>query len=186
VQHEFPRPDGVRVIVDVGGGSTELIVEEAGQLAAAESLPLGSVRLTERWMHHDPPSAEELAAVTQDIDGVLTVSGLSKPVDTMVGVGGTATTFVAMNLEMDTYDHNRVHGATLAAATLQKILARCAALPLAQRLKLPGLHPGRAEVIIAGGLILQAAMERFGLEEIMVSDRGLRWGVVLEMVEQES
>ena len=185
VQQAFPSPSGGRIIVDVGGGSTEIMLEEKGSLAAVESLPLGSVRLTERWLHNDPPTPEELAVAVQDIDGVLTGSGPSQPMDTMVGVGGTATTFVAMDQELDTYDHSRVHGATLTAATLRQILARCTALHLKERLKLPGLHPGRAEVIIAGGMILQAVMQRFNLDRLTVSDRGLRWGVVLELVAQE-
>ncbi len=185
VQQAFPSPSGGRIIVDVGGGSTEIIFEEDGQLVAVESLPLGSVGLTERWLYHDPPSLEDLSAAVQDIDVVLTGSGPSQPMDTMVGVGGTATTFVAMDQELDTYDHSRVHGATLTAATLRQILARCTALPCNQRLKLPGLHPGRAEVIIAGGMILQAVMQRFNLDRLTVSDRGLRWGVVLRLVAQE-
>ncbi len=181
VQQAFPSPSGGRIIVDVGGGSTEIIFEEDGQLVAVESFPMGSVGLTERWLHHDPPSLEDLSAAVQDIDGVLTRSGPSQPMDTMVGVGGTATTFVAMEQELDTYDHSRVHGATLTAATLRQILARCTALPCNQRLKLPGLHPGRAEVIIAGGMILQAVMQRFNLDRLTVSDRGLRWGVIYDM-----
>ncbi|MQY63306.1 MAG: Ppx/GppA family phosphatase [Calditrichaeota bacterium] len=186
VQHEFPCPDGNRIVVDVGGGSTEVIIEEEGCQAAVESLSLGSVRLTERWFHHDPPSPEDLSSAAQDIDKILDGVEWLQAVETMVGVGGTATTFVAMDLELQRYDHDRVHGATLTAPTLQQILARCTALPLIERLKLPGLHPGRAEVIIAGGLILRAVMHRFNLDRLTVSDRGLRWGVVLELVEQES
>jgi exopolyphosphatase/guanosine-5'-triphosphate,3'-diphosphate pyrophosphatase len=185
VQHAFLTPGGGRIIVDVGGGSTEIILEEDGRLAAVESLSLGSVRLTERWFHHDPPSPEDISAATQDIDGVLAGSDISEPVGDMVGVGGTATTFVAIDLRLEAYDYSRVHGATLTAAVLQRILARCAALPLKERLKLPGLHPGRAEVIIAGGMILQAVMERLGLDKLTVSDQGLRWGLVLEMVERD-
>ena len=184
VQQAFPSLSGGRIIVDVGGGSTEIIFEEDGQLAAVESLPLGSVRLTERWFSHDPPAPGELTAADQDIAEALAGGSLPVSADALVGVGGTTTTFVAMDQELDTYDHSRVHGATLTAATLRQILARCTALPCNQRLKLPGLHPGRAEVIIAGGMILQAVMERFGLDKLTVSDQGLRWGLVLEMVEQ--
>ncbi|MFB0516398.1 MAG: hypothetical protein ACETWG_07330 [Candidatus Neomarinimicrobiota bacterium] len=185
VQHASPSTQGSRAIVDVGGGSTELILEKDRQLADSESLPLGSVRLTERWLHHDPPSPEELAAAEHNISDIFTHSKLAPPVDTIVAVGGTATTLVAMHLGLVTYDHDRVHGATMTGSTLQKILARCSLLPLEKRLKLPGLQPGRAEVIIAGGLILQAIIAHFGLETVTVSDQGLRWGLVLEMVEQE-
>ncbi len=185
VRHDFPGPNGRRIVVDVGGGSSEIILEEDGYLAEVESLPLGSVRLTERRFHHNPPSKPELAAAAQDIDKILDGVSWAQPVDAMVGVGGTATTFVAMEQQLEVYDHDRVHGATLTSPILRQILARCTALPLEERLKLPGLHPGRAEVIIAGGLILQTVMELFGLKKMMVSDRGLRWGVVREMVAQE-
>ena len=182
VQHEFPSPGGGRIIADVGGGSTELIVEQGGRLAGAESLPLGSVRLTERWFHHDPPAPEEQAGIARDIAGALTGSGLPPSTEALVGVGGTATTFVAMARELPAYDHGRVHGAVLTGSTLQQLLARCSALTCDRRRGLPGLHPGRADVIIAGGMILQAVMRRVGVERLIVSDRGLRWGVLLEMV----
>jgi exopolyphosphatase/guanosine-5'-triphosphate,3'-diphosphate pyrophosphatase len=185
VQHEFPCPDGNRIVVDVGGGSTEVIIEKDGCLAELESLALGSMRLTERWFHHDPPSPEDLSSAAQDIDKILDGVWWSQPVGAMVGVGGTATTFAAMDLKLERYDHSRVHGATLTVPILQQVLARCLALPLKERLKLPGLHPGRADVIIAGGMIQRAVMHRFNLDRLTVSDRGLRWGVLLEMVERE-
>lgn len=186
VRHDFPCPDGNRIVVDVGGGSTEVIIEKEGCLAAVESLSLGSVRLTERWFHHDPPSPEDLSSTVRNIDRILDSIKWSQPVGAMIGVGGTATTFAAMEQQLEVYDHSRVHGATLTGPILQQVLARCTSLPLKERLKLPGLHPGRADVIIAGGLILRAVMHRFNLDRLTVSDRGLRWGVVLELVEQES
>ncbi|MCH7859093.1 MAG: Ppx/GppA family phosphatase [Candidatus Marinimicrobia bacterium] len=182
VQEALPQGVGRRIIVDVGGGSTEIIMEDGGQLGAVESLRMGSVRLTERWLHHDPPLPEELKAVQADIDGVLTRSALRRDVDTLVGVGGTATTFVAMDLQLSTYDHRQVHGANLTRATLELSLHRCGALPYAERVKLPGLHPGRADIILAGGLILMGLMDHFHRQELVVSDRGLRWGVLGEML----
>lgn len=185
VQHAFPGRSESRVIVDVGGGSTELILERGGQPAGTESLPLGSVRLTERWFRGDPPAEEELSAATRQIEGVLAASVLETRVDALVAVGGTATTFVAMDQQLDAYDHADVHGASLHSGTVRQILDRCLGLPTSLRAELPGLHPGRAEVIIAGGMILNAVMERFGQAEARVSDRGLRWGVVLDMVANE-
>lgn len=182
VQAALPHAVGRRIIVDVGGGSTELIREENGQLATVESLPLGSVRLTERWLHNDPPPPEELEAAQADIESVLARSAIQRHVDALVGVGGTATTFVAMDLQLSTYDHHRVHGATLTRATLEHSLHRCGSLPYAERVKLPGLHPGRADIILAGGLILKGLMDHFNRQELVVSDRGLRWGVVAELL----
>ncbi len=182
VQHDFPRTSGNRIVVDVGGGSTEITLEKNGSIDTIESLPLGSVRLTERWLRHDPPSLEDLSALTRDIDSVLAGIRSSRPVEALVGVGGTATTFVAMDLQLESYDHDRVHGATLTGSTLHQILKRCTAMPLNERLKLPGLHPGRADVIIAGGQILKAVMDCFGRDKVTVSDRGVLWGMIYDMV----
>ncbi len=182
VQEALPQAEGRRIIVDVGGGSTEIIMEDGGQLGAVESLPLGSVRLTERWLHNDPPAPEELAALQADIEGVLAGRAIQRDVEAMVGVGGTATTFVAMDLQLSTYNHRQVHGAPLGRATLEHILDRCGALPYAERVKLPGLHPGRADIILAGGLILNGLMDHFNRQDLIVSDRGLRWGVVADLL----
>jgi exopolyphosphatase/guanosine-5'-triphosphate,3'-diphosphate pyrophosphatase len=107
---------------------------------------------------------------------------LAGSVDAMVGVGGTATTFVAMDLQLEEYDPKQVHGSVLPAGILQRILVQCSELPCHKRINLPGLHPGRAEVIVAGGLILKTIMEYFSQAQCMVSDRGLRWGVILDQV----
>ncbi|UCH64090.1 MAG: Ppx/GppA family phosphatase [Fidelibacterota bacterium] len=186
VQHEFPYTGGNRVVADVGGGSTEIAIEKDGCLVALESMPLGSVRLTERWFHHDPPSSEELSSAAKHIDIILDGVDWSLPVSAIVGVGGTVTTFAAINLKLEKYDHSRIHGAVLTVPILEQILALCTDLPLQERLELPGLHPGRADVIIAGGMILRAVMRCLKLDRLTVSDRGLRWGVVMELVEQDS
>jgi exopolyphosphatase/guanosine-5'-triphosphate,3'-diphosphate pyrophosphatase len=185
VQHEFTFPAGKRITVDVGGGSTEIILVENGQLLALDSLPLGAVRITERWLPGDPPVSTELKAAKEEIERLLSQSDLPSSVEAMVAVGGTPTTFVAMDQRMETYDPAQVHGAILTMATLQRIIAQCSDLPLQQRVQLAGLHPGRADVIIAGGLILQAILNRFGLKQLTVSDRGLRWGVVLDMLHRD-
>lgn len=186
VQHDFPNPGGRRVIVDVGGGSTEFIMEQAGQLKSIHSLPMGSVRMTERHIRHDPPKGEELEALALDIREILSRSRLTESADAMVAVGGTATTFVAMELQLAEYDPQQVHGSVLSEKALQQILDRCAELPYQERVNLPGLHSGRAEVIVAGGLILQAAMEHFKQTQCLVSDRGLRWGVILDQTASET
>jgi exopolyphosphatase/guanosine-5'-triphosphate,3'-diphosphate pyrophosphatase len=182
IQHDFPNPKGNRAIVDVGGGSTEIILERQGTLESLQSLPMGSVRLTERHIQHDPPLLDELDALTQDVKRLLSEAQIAGPVGTMVGVGGTATTFVAMDLQLEEYDSKQVHGSVLPAEVLQRILAQCSELSCHERINLPGLHPGRAEVIIAGGLILRTVMEHFNQQQCLTSDRGLRWGVILDQV----
>ncbi|MFC1484451.1 exopolyphosphatase [Candidatus Neomarinimicrobiota bacterium] len=182
IQHDFPSPEGNRVIVDVGGGSTEFILERQGKLEALQSLPMGSFRFTERHIQHDPPLRSELDALTRDVKHLLSHTPLVGSVDSMVGVGGTATTFVAMDLKLEQYDPEQVHGSVLPAGILQRILVQCSELPGHERVNLPGLHPGRAEVIVAGGLILKIIMEHFNQQQCLVSDRGLRWGVILDQV----
>ncbi len=186
VREVFPPTAGTRVTVDVGGGSTEVIVEQAGELADIVSLPLGSVQLTERHLASDPPEVDELARLKADIARVLGVTAIPENLESFIGVGGTATTFVAMKLGLTVYDHDRVHGATLDIDSFDAILQHCASLPLVERKQLPGLHPGRAEVIVAGGLILSGVMGRLGVKVMQVSDHGLRWGMVLELLAEEN
>jgi exopolyphosphatase/guanosine-5'-triphosphate,3'-diphosphate pyrophosphatase len=162
IQRDFPSPEGSRVIVDVGGGSTEFILERQGNLESLQSLPMGSVRLTDRYIQHDPPLREDLDALTRDVKHLLSHAQLAGSVDAMVG--------------------KQVHGSVLPAGILQRILVQCSELPCHKRINLPGLHPGRAEVIVAGGLILKTIMEYFSQAQCMVSDRGLRWGVILDQV----
>lgn len=181
VQDSIPGTDGQRWIVDVGGGSTEVIAEERGKIAQTVSMDLGSVRHTERWLHSDPPTPTELVALQADIAAQLTDLEELPAAESLVGVGGTATTFVAMSEKLDAYDHSRVHGSELRVETIQELLDHCLSLPLEERKSLPGLHPGRAEVIIAGGAILMAVMVRAESGTMVVSDRGLRWGVAAEL-----
>ena len=104
-----------------------------------------------------------------------------EPPGQLVGVGGTATTFVAIEKELESYDPHEVHGSILTHPSLQASLNRCLATPLEERRTIAGLHPDRAEIIVAGGAILLAVMEKAGVMEMKVSDRGLRWGVAAEL-----
>ena len=166
------------LIIDIGGGSTELIRAEPGRDLAMASLQMGSVRLTERIVHHDPPSVAETAELRQAIDGALDGLGWSLRTDILVGIAGTVTTVCAVALGLRTYDPAVVHGYRLTRREVEDTLARFASLPLAERKKLPGLVEGRADVIFAGAMILSRVMERAGADSVMVSDHGVRWGLV--------
>ena len=157
----------------------------AGKFSGASERDLGAVRITERWLSGDPPEQAELQAAKAEIERLIARSDLPSAAEAMVAVGGTPTTFAAMDQQLETYYSAQIHGTILTAETLQRIIAQCSELSLEQRRQLPGLHPGRADVIIAGGLILQAVLKCFGLSELTVSDRGLRWGVALEMLDRE-
>jgi len=176
-------PDSSEVIVfDIGGGSTELIRGNAatGKTSSAVSLDVGSVRLTERHIRTDPPTEAELEALDRDIERLLAdAPSLGDAV--LVGVAGTVTTIAAIAGKVDPYDAARVHGATLSREAVDATCARLASLPLAERVRLPGLSPKRADVIVAGARLCRAIMQRAGASELIVSDRGVRWGLAAEL-----
>jgi exopolyphosphatase/guanosine-5'-triphosphate,3'-diphosphate pyrophosphatase len=177
VSAAFPRLDGQRTVVDIGGGSTEILVGEATPDEVV-SLPIGSVRLTERLLAHDPPSDEERAQLVATVDAALAAG--PRPRGALVGIAGTVTTLAAMAQELASYDAARVHGAVLDGATLRDWVRRLGAMPNAERHRLPGLDPKRADVIYAGAVILERILVRAGAPSLLVSDRGIRWGLVYE------
>jgi exopolyphosphatase/guanosine-5'-triphosphate,3'-diphosphate pyrophosphatase len=177
VRASFPSLTGVRTVVDIGGGSTELLVGEAAPEAVV-SVPIGSVRLTERLLHHDPPTDEERAALARAVDAALAAA--PQPRGPIIGIAGTVTTLAAMALRLASYDPDRVHGSTLQAPTLHATVEMLGRTPLAERRALPGLDPKRADVIYAGAVILEHVLARGGASSLLVSDRGIRWGLVYE------
>jgi exopolyphosphatase/guanosine-5'-triphosphate,3'-diphosphate pyrophosphatase len=160
------------LVLDVGGGSTELIT--AGDRV---SVDVGSVRLTERHLRSDPPSAGELAAAAEDVRGVLPGLELSHA----IGVAGTITTLAA--LELGGYDRDRVHGHRLSPEAVEQLLERLAALPLAERRELPGLEPERAPVIVGGAIVVREVLDRYGLDGLEASERDLLHGAAFEAAE---
>lgn len=172
------------LIVDIGGGSTELIRAEPGRKLDLVSLQLGSVRLTERIVHHDPPTAREAADLRLAVADVLQELAWDFTPDVMVGIAGTVTTVCAVALGLATYDPKVVHGHRLLLADVMAALARFGALPLADRRHLPGLEAARADVIFAGAAILERMMGHFHLSEVVVSDQGVRWGLLWRTLEQ--
>ena len=184
VFHDFGRREPRRplVVIDIGGGSTEFVygaLDRCSGIAFRRSFDVGSVRLTERYIARDPVADAERDRVVNHLRGVLRLPP-PPPEFQLVGVAGTVTTLYAVEHRIDPYDARRVHGGTLRLSQLRQLLLRLCAMPLAQRRTLPGLDPRRADVICAGGLILQTAMELLNADECTVSDRGLRWGLLLE------
>ena len=187
VTESFPalaRAGAPLIVVDIGGGSTEIIVAERGAVRLRTSLPLGSVRLTERHIRSDPPTAGELDAVRAAIAGELGVSGLraalSGGAPTLVGVAGTVTSLAAMAQDLASYDPARVHGFALTRAALDAQIARLTQATQPEREAMPGLDPRRADVILAGALILRELVEATQTLQVVVSDRGIRWGLLYE------
>jgi exopolyphosphatase/guanosine-5'-triphosphate,3'-diphosphate pyrophosphatase len=166
------------LIVDIGGGSTELIRAEPGRQLALTSLRIGSVRLTERFARSDPPAQTEVAAIARVVDEALDGLGWQYQPERLIGIAGTVTTICAVALGLHTYDHLAVHGKELSHDEVRRTLERFVSMPLRERKKLPGLHEARADVITAGTIILDRVMERFGSERVTVSDQGVRWGLM--------
>lgn len=176
---------GRLLVFDVGGGSTELIVGDAAGTAPPESrvsLDIGSVRLFERHVHTDPPRPAELANVEADIARQLAsaapLARLAGGPLTLVGVAGTVTTLKSLELGLPAYDSAQVHGAVLTLSAVEALCAKLASLSLAERQWLPGLQPKRADVIVAGALIVRELLRRAGATETIVSDRGVRFGLL--------
>jgi exopolyphosphatase/guanosine-5'-triphosphate,3'-diphosphate pyrophosphatase len=167
------------LVLDVGGGSTEIVVGDAAGVRFHRSFDMGAVRLTERFLAGDPPSAAELDACAQAVrDELRAVPDIE--VAEAVGVAGSVTTLAALEHELATYDPERVHGHRLAIATVERQLERLAALPLAERRTIPGLEPERAPVILAGIVIVLETLRRFGLDTLEVSDHDILDGAALE------
>jgi exopolyphosphatase / guanosine-5'-triphosphate,3'-diphosphate pyrophosphatase len=166
---------GRTLVLDVGGGSTELVVGDSHGIEDLVSVQLGSVRCTERFLHSDPPAPDELAALRAHARRELA----SLRAERAVGVAGTVTTIAALDLGLETYDRDRVHGHVLTRAAVETQLARLAALPLEQRLGVPALEPGRAPVIVAGAAIVAEAMAVCRLDELVASEHDLLDGIAL-------
>ena len=174
------------MVLDIGGGSTEFVVGPApGQAEAAISTRMGSVRLTERHVWHDPPTPMELATMAADVETVLGEVGVAVPVGevgTFVAVAGTATTLQALALKLQRYDPDLIHRTWLTRDRVEELLDMLAARTNAERAALPVMAPGRGDVIVAGAVILALTMRRFGIERALVSETDILDGLALEML----
>jgi exopolyphosphatase/guanosine-5'-triphosphate,3'-diphosphate pyrophosphatase len=182
--HDFGGANPLAVL-DVGGGSTEFIVGDGPAPRGRTSLQVGAVRLTERHVRGDPPTRAELetlrrAAVEalQPLAAMIAGVGPAR----LVGVAGTVTTLAAVEQALPAYDAERVHGATLTLAAADALVARLAALTVRERAALPGMEPKRADVILAGAILVVEAMRAAGFDRLTVSDRGVRWGLLHDRV----
>jgi exopolyphosphatase/guanosine-5'-triphosphate,3'-diphosphate pyrophosphatase len=180
VARTFPELAAARhLVVDVGGGSTELISVDRGRVVSQVSVPIGAVRLTERHLKHDPPAAAEIAALEADIDQHL--AALTLPVAVpVIATAGTATTLAAVKLGLARYDAAAVTGLRIAPDAVRALLARLLAATVAERTAIPGIEPARADVIAAGAAIFARIVGRIDAPVLITCDRGIRWGVAYE------
>jgi exopolyphosphatase/guanosine-5'-triphosphate,3'-diphosphate pyrophosphatase len=180
-------PTRPTLVVDIGGGSTELIVGRGEEIAFHTSLQAGVVRHTERHIGSDPPTAIELESLAADVRGVLDgASAAGVVAEQGIAVAGTPTSLAAIELGLEPYDPDRVHGHELALPSIQRMLSQLASSPLSNRAKIPGLHTDRAPTIVAGVVILVEAMRAFGLERITVSEHDILYGTAIAAASRES
>ena len=178
------RPgDETTLVFDIGGGSTELIVGSGREVAFQTSLQAGTIRHSERHLTGDPPEPHELEELADDVRHVIEEALSAREAGgaqvRAIAVAGTPTSLAAIDQELEPYDSSRVHGHRLGMRTIQHMLSRLASLPLAERLRVPGLHPGRAPTIVAGAVILVQVMRAFSLDEIEVSEQDILHGSAL-------
>jgi exopolyphosphatase/guanosine-5'-triphosphate,3'-diphosphate pyrophosphatase len=170
------------LVFDIGGGSTELIVGSGSEVGFHASLQAGTIRQSERHLSSDPPDPHELEDLAADIrnliDRAIAAQPEGKPIRA-IAVAGTPTSLAAIDQELEPYDPGRVHGYHLGMQRVQRMLSKLASLPLAERLRVPGLHPGRAPTIVTGTVILVQVMRAFGLQEVEVSELDILHGSAL-------
>src|SRR4051794_17261220 len=178
-------PSEPTLVVDIGGGSTELVVGRGSEISFHDSLQAGVVRHSERYIAGDPPAASELEELATDIRGLIEGS-LAPGIEAAHGiaVAGTPTSLAAVELGLEPYDPSRVHGHTLTLPAIQRMLSQLASVPLAERVEIPGLHPDRAPTIVAGVVILVETMRAFELEEITVSEEDILYGTAIVTAER--
>jgi exopolyphosphatase/guanosine-5'-triphosphate,3'-diphosphate pyrophosphatase len=167
------------LVVDIGGGSTELVLAARGDVAFAASLDVGCVRLTERFLRSDPPSTSELEAAGAYVRSLLPALQATSA----IGVAGTVTTLATLDRGDEAYDPERTHGHRIPFASVEAQLDRLARLTTAEREEIPGIEPGRAAVIVAGLVVLRELMDAYDLGEIEVSERDILHGAALAAAE---
>jgi exopolyphosphatase/guanosine-5'-triphosphate,3'-diphosphate pyrophosphatase len=174
------------LVVDIGGGSTEFVLGD-GKMRAARSVDVGCVRLTERHLRSDPPTPDQIAAASDDIDAGIARAGQHVPLDeagSLIGLAGSVTTVAAIAMDLPEYDPARVHHARIPASHVRAVAADLLSTTHAERARIPSLHPGRVDVIGAGALILQRILDRLGLPEVLVSEHDILDGIAWSLYDQ--
>jgi exopolyphosphatase/guanosine-5'-triphosphate,3'-diphosphate pyrophosphatase len=178
-------PSEPTLVVDIGGGSTELIVGTGQEIAFHASLQAGVVRHTERHVSSDPPSALELEALAADVRALIEGAVAGEPgarAAAAIAVAGTPTSLASVEQGLEPYDPKQVHGHTLTLPSIQRLLSQLASAPLSKRVETAGLHPDRAPNIVAGVVILVETMRAFGLEQVEVSEHDILYGTAISAI----
>jgi exopolyphosphatase/guanosine-5'-triphosphate,3'-diphosphate pyrophosphatase len=171
------------LVVDIGGGSTELILGDSAGAYASQSMDIGSVRMHERYLVSDPPTPAQVTACVADIDAHLDACAV--PVGsaaTVVGVAGTVLSITAGVLDLPSYDASVIDQSVVAVADVHDFVERLVAMPISERLELPWMHPGRVDVLDAGGLILGRVLRRCATSSLVASEADILDGIAWSMV----
>ncbi|GAA4752431.1 Ppx/GppA phosphatase family protein [Modestobacter marinus] len=177
-----PRPP--YLVVDIGGGSTEFVLGDAGGVRAARSVDVGCVRLTERHLRSDPPPPDEVQAAEADVRAALELVAAEVPVGeaaTLVGLAGSVTTVAALALGLPAYDPVAIHGSRIPVGAVRSVAAGLLTATRARRVASPVMHPGRVDVIGAGALVLRVIMDALDLDEVVVSEHDILDGIALRL-----
>jgi exopolyphosphatase/guanosine-5'-triphosphate,3'-diphosphate pyrophosphatase len=175
--------EGPFLVMDIGGGSTELVVGDE-KVEAALSMDVGCVRLTERHLHDDPPTAAQVAAARADVESALDEAERVLPLAqarTAIGLAGSVTTVAALALELPAYQAELIHLSRISAPEVREVTQALLAMTREERAALPVMHPGRVDIIGGGALVLLTIVERFGLEEVLVSEADILDGIALSV-----
>jgi exopolyphosphatase/guanosine-5'-triphosphate,3'-diphosphate pyrophosphatase len=177
------------LVIDIGGGSTEFIRGDAKGVSQTLSVDVGTVRLTERFLRSDPVTSSQCHAMSAAIDRALAPLGSrwlrDMPTLTLVGIAATFTTLAAVEKKLATYSPSEVHGSKLSLNEVRRQVVLYQGLTIAQRKAIPGLHPGRADVILAGAYLIEKIMMRCDTSQVIVSDQGVRYGLLYERLARD-
>jgi len=180
VASEFSTRGELLAVIDIGGGSTEVIVGAGERFSFRHSFDVGSVRLTERHMQGDPPSQHSLDSLRAALGSALSTVPSVAADTRVVGIAGTFTTLCALHYAVEPYDVAQVHGREMSIEALESAADRLARATLDERRLWPGLSPKRADVIVAGAYLAAATVRALGARSVTIGDRGVRWGYLYD------
>jgi exopolyphosphatase/guanosine-5'-triphosphate,3'-diphosphate pyrophosphatase len=172
------------LVCDIGGGSTEFVLGDLDGVRAARSVDIGCVRMTERHLHDDPPTPEQVEAARADIEQALALVATSVPIGdaaSLIGLAGSVTTVTALALGLEAYDPERIHRARVSALEVRAVTGSLLAMSRAERAALPVMHPGRVDVIGAGALVLDTVLQWGGFADVVASEHDILDGIALSI-----
>jgi exopolyphosphatase/guanosine-5'-triphosphate,3'-diphosphate pyrophosphatase len=184
VTRTISPPPTDALVIDIGGGSAEFVAPATKGNLTLKSIPLGCVRMTEQFLHTDPPREKDLASLRGYVAFMLRkeIPLVGATPARIFGAGGTITTAATLSLGLAHYEPAKIHGCVISITQVMSLTTKLSAMPLEARKKTPGLEKKRADIIVAGLVVLQCIMEFYGLNKITVSDEGILHGAILEAV----